>query len=64
MVLKIDSLPPSLINKLRTEPAEYIGTYDVGKREEYTKQTEEKISRCEINIKEREDHSNYLKLKL
>ena len=33
--LKIEALPPSIINKLRTEPADYIGAYDFAKRENY-----------------------------
>ena len=53
--LKIDDFPPSIITKLRIEPADYMGTFDYTKREEYIKQNAEKIAKCLENIKNHEE---------
>ena len=55
MAIKVESLPPSLISKLRIEPAEFIGPFDFVKREEYVRQNEQKIQDCLKNIRDQEE---------
>ena len=46
IALKLEALPPSIIQKLKTEPADFIGPYDHQKREEYIKQNALKLEKC------------------
>ena len=47
--INTDALPPSLINKLRTEPNVFVGRSEA-LREKYERQNQEKLQQCREKV--------------